>query len=328
MMFPSLNKPSVNISKISDSTTREAGINLYVQREDLLHPVISGNKWYKLKWNLLLAKQQNHNTLLSFGGAYSNHIHALSFAGKQFGFNTIGLIRGEELAGLSFDELSPTLKDAIQNGMKLVFISRKDYRLKEKKQFLEQLHSRFGRFYCIPEGGNNIPGVIGCADMLRHLVNPDSSENDQIIPDWICMACGTGCTLAGLTYGVYQHSINKDSSETRLLGISVLKGAEFLEQNVQDQLSCLLPESELESFKNYWSLNYQYHFGGYGKITATLLDFINNFKQQNGIALEAIYTGKLFYGVYDLIKSGYFPKDSNIVLIHSGGLQGARAPVL
>lgn len=313
---------------VTDAFTEQANINLFVQREDLLHPIVSGNKWYKLKWNLLQARQLECNTLLSFGGAYSNHIHALSAAAKLFGFTSIGVIRGDELADKSAAELSPTLTDAKQNGMHLVYISRTQYRDKASPEFLDTLKQRFGNFYCIPEGGNNILGIKGCAEMARPILEKPNlakefslDQRKKTWPDWVCMASGTGCSIAGLVYGLAQ----QEQLRTKVLGINVLKGAEYIESEIESQLSRLMPGMTLAARTNtQWLMNHDYHFGGYGKVRNELLDFMAWFSEQHQIALDQVYTGKLFYAVYDLIKKGFFAPGAKLVIIHSGGLQGAR----
>ncbi len=311
-----------------DAFTEQANINLFVQREDLLHPILSGNKWYKLKWNLVQARQLGYYTLLSFGGAYSNHIHALSAAGKLFGFKTIGVIRGDELADKSDNLLNPTLADAKKNGMHLVYVSRAQYRNKENSELLDTLKLRFGDFYCIPEGGNNILGIKGCAEMARPVLEKPNlvqefslGQRKEIWPDWICMASGTGCSIAGLVYGLTQ----QEQLRTKVLAVNVLKGAEYIESEIESQLSRLIPDTALAlRTRAQWLMNHDYHFGGYAKVRSELLDFMAWFSDQHRIALDQVYTGKLFYAVYDLLKKGFFIPGTNVVLIHSGGLQGAR----
>lgn len=313
------------IQPLYDPFIEQAGLNLFVQREDLLHPTLSGNKWYKLKWNLIKARQLGYQTLLSFGGAYSNHIHALAAAGQLFGFKTIGVIRGDELAARQDAELSPTLWDAKQNGMQLLYVSRTQYRHKQSPAFIETLKQDYGDFYCIPEGGNNLLGVQGCAQMLRPVVGqfsdrcPDKAK--PIWPNWICVPIGTGCSLAGLVYGLKQQS----QQDSQVLGINVLKGAQYTEAEIRSQLADLF-EGTLESvdLNSQWQVNHNYHFGGYGKRGQALSDFMAWFQQQHQIILDPVYTAKLFYGVYDLIKKGFFAPGGSIMLIHTGGLQGAR----
>lgn len=266
-------------------------MNLYIKREDQLHPYISGNKFRKLKYNLLEAKKQGYNTLLTFGGAFSNHISAVSYAAKTFGFQSIGVIRGEELQDKILE--NPTLSFAQTNGMQFEFVSREDYRQKDSEVFIEKLHQKYGDFYLIPEGGTNDLAVKGCEEIL--------TEEDDFF-DYICCAVGTGGTISGI--------INSSKPHQKVLGFPALKG-DFL-------------ESEIRKFtqKDNWRLVHDYHFGGYAKINEPLVSFINEFRKQTEIPLDPVYTGKMCYGVYDLIRKGYFEKEANILLIHTGGLQG------
>lgn len=283
------------IEEITDSEIEKFGVKLFIKREDLNDSQISGNKLHKLKLNLLEARKQGCATLLTFGGAYSNHIYATAAAGKRFGFKTIGIIRGEEHPKLNF-----TLTFAKQCGMHLEYIDRKKYRDKYSLETTEWLKYLFSEFYLIPEGGTNQLAVVGCEDIVK------SIEHDF---DFICSACGTGGTLAGIIKGL---SVKKFA-----LGFSALKGGEFLRSDVENLLK-LFDDS---SHKN-WDIITKYHFGGYAKISSELIDFIYSFEQKTKIQLEPIYTGKMIYGIYDMIKSGYFPRGSKIVAIHTGGLQG------
>lgn len=274
----------------------EKGIRLFMKREDELHPFISGNKYRKLKFNLLEAQGKGFSTLLSFGGAYSNHISALSYAGKIKGFKTIGIIRGEEL-GRDIEHLldtNPTLKFAHENGMRFKFVSREEYRRKENPDFIQDLKSEFGDFYLIPEGGTNALAIKGCEEIL-------TSEDGGF--DYICVSVGTGGTISGL--------INAATNEQTILGFPSLKG-EFLQEIIHEKTSVA---------KN-WKLIHEYHFGGYAKINEILISFINDFNQQTTIPLDPIYTGKMMFGIIDLVKKNFFKKNSSILAIHSGGLQG------
>ena len=266
-------------------------ITLYIKREDLLHPIISGNKFRKLKYNLVEAKKQNQKLLVTFGGAFSNHIVAVAGAGKEFGFETIGVIRGEELQ----DKISenPSLLQAQQLGMKFVFVSREHYRLKETEDFQENLRKEFGDFYLLPEGGTNSLAIKGCEEILT----PTDSEFTHV-----CSSIGTGGTIAGI--------INSSNTNQHIIGFSSLKG-DFLQKDIAKFAN-----------KNNWSVNCEYHFGGYGKVTDELIDFINKFYMDFQIHLDPIYTGKMMFGILNLIAQDYFPSNSKILAIHTGGLQG------
>ncbi|WP_306353217.1 1-aminocyclopropane-1-carboxylate deaminase/D-cysteine desulfhydrase [Flavobacterium sp. '19STA2R22 D10 B1'] len=271
----------------------EAGVTLTVKREDLIHPFVSGNKYRKLKYNLLQAEQENKNTLLTFGGAFSNHIAATAAAGSKYGIETIGIIRGEELSSKISE--NPTLSFAQEQGMKLQFISREEYRNKAEASFLKDLRDQYGDFYLLPEGGTNALAVKGCEEIL-------TAEDTDF--DYICCAVGTGGTIAGIINSVKPHQ--------KVLGFPALKG-DFLQEEIR------------KFAKNeQWELISEYHFGGYGKVTTELIAFINEIYQKNDIPLDPIYTGKLFFGVMDLIHKGYFPKGTKIMAIHTGGLQGIQ----
>jgi len=285
------------VQQLKSSFLKHHNINLFVKRDDLIHPEISGNKWRKLKYNLLTAQQQNKKTLLTFGGAYSNHIHATASAGKYFNFKTIGIIRGE-----AYNPLNPTLQDASNWGMQLDYVSRKKYREKTSSAFLNNLKDTYGDFYLIPEGGNNEFALKGCAEII------DELENDF---DTICIDCGTGATISGMITGI--------DSSTQLLGFAVLKNANFLYDDINQLIN-----NQKDNISSNWSINLDFHFGGFAKTSDELFKFIKNFEKQYTIQLEPIYTGKMFYGVFELIKQGYFASGSRILVIHTGGLQGVR----
>ena len=266
-------------------------VELYIKRDDLIHSEISGNKYRKLKYNIIEAQKIRVNTLLTFGGAYSNHIAAAAAVGKEFGFKTIGVIRGEELVD-KIDE-NPTLSFAKSCGMQFKFVSRSDYRNKATDLFINNLKEEYGEFYHVPEGGTNELAIKGCEEIL--------SESDGVY-DFICTSVGTGGTISGL--------INGSKSNQQILGFPALKG-DFL-------------KNEIIKFahRDNWSLLTNYHFGGYGKVSKELINFINKFKNETNIPLDPVYTGKMMFGVFDLIKKGFFPKESKVLAIHTGGLQG------
>lgn len=266
-------------------------ITLYIKREDLLHPYISGNKYRKLKYNLAQAKREKKTTLLTFGGAFSNHILAVAAAGKEMGFQTVGVIRGEELCDKIAE--NPTLQKAQDFGMVFEFVSRAVYRDKNSVDFGNFLEEKFGDFYRLPEGGTNDWAVKGCEEIL--------SQIDEGF-DYICCAVGTGGTISGI--------INCSKSSQQVLGFPALKG-DFLKEDI-----CKFVQNQ------NWELMTEYHFGGYAKVTSELVHFINDFYQKYQIPLDPIYTGKMAYGVFDLIQKEWFPEGSKILLIHTGGLQG------
>jgi 1-aminocyclopropane-1-carboxylate deaminase len=266
-------------------------ISLFIRREDLLHPYISGNKLRKLKYNLAQAKVENQNAILTFGGAFSNHIAATAYAGKEYGFKTIGIIRGEELQN-KIDE-NPTLKFAQQCGMQFKFVTRDNYRCKSNIEYIDNLKEEFGNFYLVPEGGTNELAIQGCGEIL---------SSDDHCYDYVCVSVGTGGTISGL--------INSSFPHQKILGFPALKG-DFLNDEIRKFVK-----------NDSWELITDYHFGGYGKVDDQLISFINQFYINNKVPLDPIYTGKMVFGVLDLIKSNYFPSNAKILLIHTGGLQG------
>ncbi|AEH01493.1 1-aminocyclopropane-1-carboxylate deaminase/D-cysteine desulfhydrase [Lacinutrix sp. 5H-3-7-4] len=274
-------------------TKNALNVEVHLKREDTIHPIISGNKYRKLKYNLKEAKQQNKNTVVTFGGAYSNHIAAVAAAGKVYGFKTIGVIRGEEIKDKL--ERNATLKYAKSCGMTFKFISRLEFRNKNEFYFIENLKNEFGDFYNIPEGGTNALAIKGCEEILTQ---------DDFKFNYVCTSVGTGGTVAGI--------INSTKPNQQVLGFSALKG-DFLREDI----------SKFAKQDN-WKLITNYHFGGYAKINEELITFINTFKAINNIQLDPIYTGKMLFGIQDLIEKKYFPEGSKILAIHTGGLQGIQ----
>lgn len=287
--------PKTIIQKIEDPFLASFGVNLYLKREDLIHPYISGNKWRKLKYNLLEAQKQGEKILLTFGGAYSNHIYAVATAGEKFGFQTIGIIRGEEHL-----PLNGTLKSATANKMKLHYWDRTTYRDKRNPEHLQKLKDQFGDFYLIPEGGSNALAVKGCTEIVSEI---------KLDFDYLCSACGTGGTLAGLIAG--------SDGKKKIIGFPALKGASFL----YDEINDFIKSYNGKSYQN-WELQLAYHFGGYAKRKPQLLEFIEGFQSRNNIPIEPIYTGKMLFGIYDLIEKEFFKKGETILAIHTGGLRG------
>lgn len=268
-------------------------VSLYIKREDLIHPFISGNKYRKLKYNLIKAQEKGHKTLLTFGGAFSNHIAAVAFAGKEYGFKTIGVIRGEELSSKVIQ--NSTLSFAQENGMEFYFETRENYRKKDSEEYLKNLKLLFGNFYMVPEGGTNTLAIHGCEEIL--------TEEDNTF-DYICCSVGTGGTISGL--------INASSKHQKIIGFPALSGG-FLKNDIRNFVT-----------KENWELIEAYTFGGYAKTSNELIEFINSFYYNTKIPLDPVYTGKMMFGIDDLIKKNYFPKGSKILAIHTGGLQGVK----
>lgn len=286
-MLPIL--PNIPIQKINAEILEENGVSLFIKREDLIHPEISGNKWRKLKYNLSEAKERGCETILTFGGAFSNHIAATAAAGNKVGIATHGIIRGEEIL-----PLNPTLQLAKNNGMEFSFISRVDYKLKSDSEVVQSIIQSIDTPFVIPEGGSNTLGVLGCEEITN-------SETDF---DVFVSACGTGSTLAGMINGV--------SENQYCIGFPALKNARFLNEEIN---------GFLKRERTNWHLELEYHFGGYAKKQPELIEFITEFWNIHHIKLDPIYTSKAMFGLFDLIKKGKI-KNKKILFIHTGGIQG------
>ncbi len=273
----------------------EKGIELYIKREDKTDPFVSGNKFRKLKYNIFKAKELGKSTLITFGGAFSNHIVATAVAGNKYGLKTIGFIRGNELAE-QLDKIlieNPTLKKAFENNMSFEFLSREQYRNKHQTEFLDFLKKNYSNAYIVPEGGTNHEAIKGCEEIL-------TTEDQKF--NYICSAVGTGGTISGI--------INSTSKNQKVIGFPALKG-DFLNDEIKKYTQ-----------KTNWELNTDYNFGGYAKFNQELIRFINDFHQKTNIPLDPIYTGKMLFGIVDLIKKNHFKKGDKILAIHTGGLQG------
>ena len=257
----------------------------------LIHSTVSGNKYRKLKYNLQKAQSENYKGILTFGGAFSNHIAATAAAGQALNIPTVGVIRGEELA--SKIELNSTLKYAKSCGMHLEYVSRSDYKQKNDAAYLKLLLENFKNFYVIPEGGTNALAIKGCQEIL---------SQEDLSFDIICCAVGTGGTIAGL--------INSSLPTQKIIGFPALKGG-FLNEDICKFAS-----------QSNWELWDAYHFGGYAKVDSKLITFMNHFKSTYKIPLDPVYTAKMMYGIFDAIQTGKIPKNAKVLAIHTGGLQG------
>jgi 1-aminocyclopropane-1-carboxylate deaminase len=291
---PQMLSPQPLVSQpLFNSLLEEKALELTILRLDQIHPEVSGNKFYKLKYNLEEAHRLEKRTILTFGGAFSNHIYATAAAALSEGFESVGVIRGED------DPKNPTLLHARKMGMKLHFVDRGTYREKNSGDLIESLRERFGNFYLIPEGGTNAAAIAGTGEIL------DSTHFEY---SHICVSIGTGGTFAGLASSLQPHQT--------LLGFSSLKG-DFIIQEIEDLL-----ESHRIKVRGKVDIRTDYHFGGYGKFKPELIDFIHWFYDKFQIPLDPVYTGKMAFGVWDLLSKDYFPKGANILMIHTGGLQG------
>jgi len=262
-------------------------------RLDLLHPVISGNKWFKLKHNLAFAQQQGFKTIVTFGGAYSNHLVATAAAARHFGLAAVGIVRGMH----SRDRLTPTLEQCQYYGMTLRFETIQNYRRKEDSAYVQQLHASYQQAFIIAEGGANDLGREGAGAIASFV--PDSYTH-------ICVSLGSGTTFIGLG--------NALPPSQALIGFAPMKGGSYLQDETAKYIN-VLPGAVRTIFDRW-------HFGGFGKCDQQLIDFMNRFYVANDIPLDLVYTAKMMYGVQDLIAAGYFPPFANILCIHTGGLQG------
>ncbi len=288
-----MGEPSTNltISTIHDSLLDKKNIRVDILRLDLIHPQISGNKWFKLKYNLHQAIENKATSILSFGGPYSNHLHALAYAGHLLNLTTIGIIRGEEVE-------NPTLLDCKKWGMQLHFISRSEYRNKNETEFLNEIKNKFPLSFIIPEGGNNDLGRKGTREILSGISLEKYSH--------ISCAVGTGATFAGI--------VETSLAENKVLGFSAIKNGVYIEEEIKNY-----------SANTNWALIHEYHFGGFAKKTNALISFMHDFKKKHGIELDFIYTGKMMFGMYDMMQKNEINEGATILVIHTGGLQGNRS---
>lgn len=279
----------------------EYGITVYMKRDELNHPYIQGNKWHKLRLNLQAALAQQKTTLLTFGGAYSNHIAATAVAAQEAGLTSIGIIRGDELEKEP-KKWSITLKQAKKNGMVLYFITRAKYR--KKSEMLSQLEQQFPQAYIIPEGGSNTLAVKGFQPLMQQI--------ECQCPDWthLFSAVGTGATLAGLI----KYAPVRVNSPRKILGVPVLKHGQYLSPQIKEWID--------ETHVNPWQLLTEYHCGGYAKTPDYLWQQKQCFEQSFGILLDPIYTAKMVYAFYEQLKKNKIQPDSKVILLHTGGLQG------
>lgn len=291
-----MNYPSV-IEQLRKKEYISRNLQVDVLRLDKLHPVVSGNKWFKLEGHLQQALIGPGSVVVTFGGAWSNHIVATAYAAQQLGLRSIGIIRGEQPG-----RLSATLRDATAYGMTLNFISRKEYSQKDQPAFLQQLTVKYPGAYIIPEGGGGEAGILGCAAILRHI---DSKSYTHIL-----CAIGTGTTFLGI--------LRASTPGQEIIGIPVLKGIHSLKDIDGDKY--LTPGLSARG-----QILPDYHFGGYARHPQQLLDFMNRFYDETGIPTDIVYTGKLFYALEDSISHDLYPSHSRLLVVHSGGLQGNRS---
>lgn len=293
MGSPSLRLPSP-LQELHDERVSRFGVRLYLKRDDLIHPELTGNKWRKLRHNLTAAKEQGQSRLLTFGGAYSNHIAATAAAGHLFGFQTVGVVRGEP-----HEPLNDVLAFAASRGMELTYLDRSTYRHKMDAEVLSRLRDQFGEFYLLPEGGSNALAAQGCAEL------PAEIEAEF---DTICCACGTGGTLAGIAHGLRENQ--------RAIGFAALKGGDFLAEDV-----ARLQREAFGAAGTNWTVRTEFHFGGFAKRRGELDAFIDDFEARHGLRLDWVYVAKMMYGIFALIEQGAFARGERIVAVVTGGDQ-------
>ena len=279
------------VAELRDDRLARAGVRLYLKRDDLINAEITGNKWRKLKYNLEAARSQGYRTLLTFGGAYSSHIRAVAAAGHFFGFTTVGVIRGEEHL-----PLNESLEYAVRRGMRLTYLDRASYRHKGAPEMIAALSAQFGPCYALPEGGSNSLAVRGCAEIPAEIAEPF---------DVICCPCGTGGTLAGVASGL--------RGGQRALGFAVLRGGPFLDREVTG-----LQRDALGAPTQNWSVNYDFHCGGYARRTAELSDFTADFERRHGLALDWVYVAKMMLGIFTLAEGKAFKRGTALVAVITG----------
>ncbi|GAB2821960.1 1-aminocyclopropane-1-carboxylate deaminase/D-cysteine desulfhydrase [Ferruginibacter profundus] len=291
MPFNILDAP---VEMLSDDMLLQKNISLSVLRLDKIHPVVSGNKFFKLHYFLADALQSQHKTILTFGGTYSNHLVATAFACQANGLKSIGIVRGEMPAALSH-----TLQQCMDYGMQLKFISREAYSKKEDAHFVNELRTVYGEAIIIPEGGYHPAGARGAA-LIGQLAPADKYTH-------LCTAAGTATTTAGL--------LQSAGAQQQIICVPVLKGMTDIAERINVLNGKTFSQQQLQLFNGY-------HFGGYAKKTPELISFMNQLWQHHQLPTDFVYTGKLFFAIYDKLKQGYFSSGSNILCLHTGGLQG------
>ncbi len=298
------------VQRLSWPLLAERGIDIAIKRDDLLDPKLSGNKLYKLHGHLEAFFSKKHSLIASFGGAYSNHIYALAAAGQSLGISTVGIIRGDEAR-----ELSPTLKDVKAMGMQLLFVSRVDYKKREDPLWLAELESSMsGPVYWVPEGGGGDIGVEGCTQWGLQAIKSSCWR-----PTHLCVAAGTGSTAAGLLAA---------SDNLPLHAFLALKGKPEEHESFTQSVISMAQQARQntpysQSLADFY-LETEYHCGGYARVPQSLKDMMLSLEQEFGLLLDPVYTAKLFWGIAEKAKAGYWPRGSRLLVFHTGGLQGRR----
>ena len=295
-IVPEIHFNEPTFSKLNTDFFGNNNLEIFMLRLDEIHPVISGNKLFKLIYFLQEAKKSRHKKIITFGGAYSNHLAATAFACKELKIKSVGIVRGEKPK-----VLSPTLLFCLENKMQLEFISRDSYKKTNEKGFFHpdsyRDENKYGEHILIPEGGFSVKGKEGAGLIDQYFTDKNFTH--------VCLPVGTATTFAGL--------VDTNKNETEIIGFGVLKNFHDIEKR--------FAELKVNPRKKYSFIG-DYHFGGYAKKTNELISFMNDFYEQNKIALDFVYTAKMMFGIYDLIQKKYFPDGSKILCIHTGGLQG------
>ena len=314
--FPSIELKAPKLDLIQDRILRKNEVNCAVLRLDQIHRFLHGNKFFKLKYNLIDFLSSNFDRILSFGGAYSNHLYALAAAGKHLGIETIGIVRGELK-----EPLNPVLSFARDCGMLLVACDRNEYRKKDEAQFKDKLRDKFGNVMILPEGGSNKRALLGCQEIVDFF---DWKVNAQ--EKIVGLACGTGATFAGIGLGIVRRWAEGNESESMpsLLGVSVLKAPGYIERQVTslwEQCS----DEEKEMLRSLdWRIEEGFNGGGYAKTDLQLKSFIKEFESRQSVPIEPVYTGKLMNALFSLVGEGKIDAGTDVLAIHTGGVYGSH----
>lgn len=289
------------IQRINEASLAKRGIELYVKRDDLIHEVVSGNKWRKLKYNIAMCQSGKKSGILTFGGAYSNHLIATAAACQLNGLKSMGIVRGDELN----ENSNETLKACAKYGMELVFVSRNEYMLRHEKAYHEELNYQYPNYYIVPEGGANYYGMMGCQEIMAEV---------DFKPDHIFLAQGTTATSCGILMALDENQ--------KLHVVPALKGFDSFGEMRELMLKSGLESDWVDERLSQVQIHADYHFGGYGKYTDQLLSFIRNFFVKHELKLDPIYTGKAMFALMNEVQHSDYA-NSKILFIHTGGIQGA-----
>lgn len=288
------------IQQIFHPDLADTGTELWIKRDDLIHEEVSGNKWRKLKH--YVEKAKGRDGIVTFGGAYSNHIAATAATGRLLGIETIGIIRGDELCPSS----NHTLSKANSDGMRLLFVTREEYGFRDQLAYHKQIKQEYGNVVVVPEGGAGYEGIVGATEIIR--------GHDDF--DVVVVSCGTGTTLTGILISLKSHQ--------HVIGFSALKGGDIKEEVCRMIGEYFLDKSIEGDYLDAFSIFDEYHFGGYAKVDSILIDFMRSFYQHTNIKLDPVYTGKMMFGLFDQLKNNNKYSGKKILAVHTGGVQGIK----